>query len=270
MCPPDHFDVLYRINPWMGHVPVDRLRAQRQWRRLRDIYRDLGHCVIEVASAPGLPDMVFVANPALVIDGRAVISRFRHDERAREADLMNATLVQLGVSVAGSTDAASEGEGDFVVVGDRLLGGWGFRTQRAAHSEVADLLARDVISLELLDPRFYHLDTALAAVDHSTIAYYPGAFEPRSRVLLRELFPDAVLATEQEADALALNFVSDGSHVVLEAGAPALAGALRERGLAVIETEMTEFHKAGGGIKCCTAEWHTTSPVRSPRPRRHR
>jgi N-dimethylarginine dimethylaminohydrolase len=71
MCPPTYFTVDYAINPWMDPgVRVDRDLAVAQWRELRQAYLALGHRVDLVEPAPGLPDMVFAANGALVIDGK--------------------------------------------------------------------------------------------------------------------------------------------------------------------------------------------------------
>jgi N-dimethylarginine dimethylaminohydrolase len=111
-----------------------------------------------------------------------------------------------------------------------------------------------VISLELIDPRFYHLDTALAVLDDANVAYYPEAFSAGSRAVLRRLFPDAVLATEADAVVLGLNAVSDGFHVVLPSAAVALAAELRARGYAPIGVDLSELLKAGGSVKCCTME----------------
>jgi N-dimethylarginine dimethylaminohydrolase len=152
----------------------------------------------------------------------------------------------------------NEGEGDFLVLGPPgervVLAGTGFRTSLAAHAEVEALFGLPVLSLELVDPRFYHLDTALAVLDEETIAYYPAAFSPTARDELRHRFPDAVLAGAADAEILGLNAVSDGRHVVLASGATRLAGQLRERGYEPIGVDLSELLKAGGGAKCCTLE----------------
>ncbi len=148
----------------------------------------------------------------------------------------------------------NEGEGDFLVVGEFVLAGTGFRTDPGAHTEAQELFGIPVISLQLVDPRFYHLDTALAVLDDATVAYYPEAFSPGSRGVLQRLFPDAILATEADAVVLGLNAVSDGRHVVLPAAALDLAAQLRERGYVPVGVEVGELLKAGGSVKCCTLE----------------
>jgi N-dimethylarginine dimethylaminohydrolase len=258
MCPPEHFTVSYAINPWMDTTrSADAALARRQWDTLRRVYLDLGHTVDVIPAVPGLPDMVFAANGGLVIDGRALGVRFRYPQRAAEAPVYLEWLRSAGLSATEATEV-NEGEGDFLVLGPPgervVLAGTGFRTSLAAHVEVEALFGLPVLSLELVDPRFYHLDTALAVLDEETVAYYPAAFSPTARDELSHRFPDAVLAGAADAEILGLNAVSDGRHVVLASGATRLAGQLRERGYEPIGVDLSELLKAGGGAKCCTLE----------------
>ena len=242
MCPPEYFTVAYAINPWMEvGRPIDTTLARRQWEALRRTYLDLGHSVQVIAPVPGLPDMVFAANGGLVIDGTALSARFAHPERAAEGPAYLAWLRRAGLRSAIEAEHVNEGEGDFLVVGGShgiVLAGTGFRTAPTAHAEVQELFGRPVVSLRLVDPRFYHLDTALAVLDEHTVAYYPEAFSPGSREVLRKLFPDALLADADDAVVLGLNGVSDGRHVVLAEQATGLAAQLRERGVQVIEARV--------------------------------
>jgi N-dimethylarginine dimethylaminohydrolase len=148
----------------------------------------------------------------------------------------------------------NEGEGDLLVVGDVVLAGYGFRTDSRAHAEVAAVFGREVVPLELVDPCFYHLDTAVAVLDDSTIAWLPDAFAPASQEVLRARFPDAIVADPADAAVLGLNAVSDGRHVVLPAQATGLAAALHERGYTPVPVDLSELLKGGGGPKCCTLE----------------
>ena len=152
----------------------------------------------------------------------------------------------------------NEGEGDLLVAGPPddqvLLAGTGFRTDPRAHAEAAAVLGCPVLPLELIDPRYYHLDTALAVLDADTIAWLPAAFSPGSRALLAARFPDGVVADAQDAAVLGLNAVSDGRHVVLAAQAPRLAAMIAERGFEPIPVDLSELRKGGGGVKCCTLE----------------
>ena len=254
MCPPTYFTVDYAINAWMDpSVEVDVDLAVAQWESLRRTFESLGHRVEVLEPVPGLPDMVFAANGSLVVDGRALIAKFAHPERREEARHHRAWLADNGIAV-NRARATHEGEGDFLVVGDTVLAGHGFRTSPRAHDEARHVLGAPVVSLELVDPRFYHLDTALAVLDDETVAYYPPAFSEESRAVLEELYPDAVLAESADAFVLGLNAVSDGRHVVVADGATRLQEQLRERGFVPVPVDLSELLKGGGGVKCCTSE----------------
>lgn len=259
MCRPEHFEVTYVINPWMDpSTPVDRDLALSQWDTLRRTYLDLGHQVDLLDPVPGLPDMVYAANGATVVGGTVFGARFRFPERAAEAAAHVAWFRGAGFERVVEPEFVNEGEGDLLVVGDGddavVLAGTGFRTDPRAHAEAAAALGRPVIPLELVDPRYYHLDTAIAVLDEQTIAWLPEAFSPDSREVLKARYPDAVAADPADAAVLGLNAVSDGRHVVLPAAAPRLAAALAERGFTPIPVDLSELLKGGGGPKCCTLE----------------
>lgn len=264
MCEPRYFEVRYAINPWMDtDRPVDRALAREQWGNLVRAYRDHGHTVETVAPVEGLPDMVFAANAALVVDGRVFGSSFRAPERRQESAAYATWFKAAGYDVHAPRSVC-EGEGDLVPAGRFVLAGAGFRTQRAAHREVQEFFGRPVISLDLVDPRFYHLDTALFFLGEEDgegdgtgagdVAYYPAAFSPGSREVLRRLYPRALIATEEDALAFGLNSVSDGRHVFVAPRAHHLVDQLAHRGYVPVPVDLSEFHKAGGGIKCCTQE----------------
>jgi N-dimethylarginine dimethylaminohydrolase len=257
MCPPTFFAVRYSINPWMApDDPVDTDRAVRQWRRLRDQLVSLGHDVEVMSPDPQLPDLVFAANGGIAVGDRALVPRFRHAERRGESPVFADALAALGISTVRQAERVNEGEGDFLLTGERFLAGTGQRSDPDAPAEVADFFGIDVVPLTLVDPRFYHLDTALARLSDDLVAYWPGAFDAQSAGVLRELFPDAIEAAEQDAAALALNMVSDGSTVIMAPGRPKLCSAIAERGFHVVEIATDELRKSGGGAKCCVLQHH--------------
>ncbi len=255
MCEPRYFAVQYTINPWMDPtLPVDRDLAIRQWRNLADTYRRLGHRVDEIEPIEGLPDIVFAANGATVANGRVYGAKFKYDERTAEGPAYLAWFEKAGFTQTHEATFTNEGEGDLLVVGDKLLAGTGFRTDPAAHAEAGEVLGLPAVSLRLVDPRYYHLDTALCVLDANDIAYFPGAFDAESQATLRELFPDAVIADADDAAVLGLNAVSDGRHVVLPIEADKLAKKLAAKGFEPVPIALSELRKAGGGPKCCTLE----------------
>jgi N-dimethylarginine dimethylaminohydrolase len=254
MCPPAYFGVVYAINPWMHpELPADAAAAVRQWTELRATYERAGHVVETIKPRHGLPDMVFAANSALVIDGVALLARFRHAQRTGEERFYEKWFRAHGFDVRHA-EHVHEGEGDFVVMRDVILGGTGFRTERDAHREVERVFDREVVTLELVDPRFYHLDTALFALDRDQIAYAPAAFSEGSRAELARRYPDAVVVDEHDMVAFGCNSASDGSNVFMPVGADGLAQELAARGFTPVPIDLSELRKAGGSVKCCTLE----------------
>jgi N-dimethylarginine dimethylaminohydrolase len=254
MTAPTFFTVEYAINPWMDtSTPVDAHRAMSQWETLRQTYKELGHTVELVEPVAGLPDMVYAANGGLIVDGKAVVANFAFPQRAGEAAAYAEWMVRHGFEPV-ETRHVNEGQGDLLVAGSIVLAGYGFRTDRRAHDEIAVAVGIPLVSLELVDPRFYHLDTALAVLDNTTIAYYPPAFSDESRARLLELFPDAIEVATADAFVLGLNAVSDGLHVVHPATATGFAEQLSDAGFVPIGVDLSELLKGGGSIKCCTLE----------------
>ncbi|TLP58720.1 dimethylargininase [Microbispora triticiradicis] len=257
MCRPEFFTVSYSINPWMRpEKGADAATALRQWESLRQAYESLGHRVSLIDPVEGLPDMVFAANGALVVDGRVYGARFAHPERAAEGPAYLRWFVEQGYETLEAS-FTNEGEGDYLTLDEMILAGTGFRTDVAAHMEAQEFLGRPVVTLRLVDPRYYHLDTALFPLDGRNVAYYPEAFSEGSRRVLRRLFPDAVVATSADAEVLGLNAVSDGRNVVVNAEATGLVLELKRRGFEVVPVDLSELRKAGGGPKCCTLEIRT-------------
>ncbi|WP_347403700.1 dimethylargininase [Solwaraspora sp. WMMD792] len=258
MCPPEHFAVEYAINPWMNpQLPVDTELAVKQWEGLRETLTGIGHQVRLLPARADLPDMVYAANGAFSVDRTVFGARFTYPQRAAEAIAHREFYEELGWRYVRPTET-NEGEGDFTYLpgayGGTILAGYGFRTDPDAHRRLQETLSRPVVSLRLVDPHFYHLDTALAALDDETVAYYPQAFSPASQRVLRQLFPGAVIADRSDALAFGLNLISDGRHVVVNSEATGMADKLATAGYQPLPVEFTELHKGGGSVKCCVAE----------------
>jgi N-dimethylarginine dimethylaminohydrolase len=148
----------------------------------------------------------------------------------------------------------NEGEGDIVFAGRAILLGHGFRSDPAVTGELEALFGLPVLSVRLVDPRFYHLDTALCVLDADTAAYYPAAFDDAGKAVLTSHFAELIEAKDEDAEVLGLNAISDGRHVVLPEQATGLAAQLAGRGFEPVGVDLSEFLKSGGGPKCCTLE----------------
>ena len=265
MCAPDHYDVDYVINPWMeGNIhKSSRDRAVEQWNKLYNVIKD--HAIVDlVEPEKGWPDMVFSANAGLVLGKNVVLSRFLHKERQGEEPYFQQWFEQNGFNVYTlPKDLPFEGAGDALLdrEGRWLWAGYGFRSELDSHPFLAKWLDIEVISLRLMDERFYHLDTCFCPLANGYLLYYPGAFDSYSnRVIEMRVAPEKRIAI-MEADAVnfACNAVNVDSIVIMNKTSDGLKSRLAEVGFQVIETPLTEFLKAGGAAKCLTLR--VTEPI---------
>ncbi len=258
MVDPEAYDVAYAINPHMAahQGGVDRPRARRQWDELVRIFRGLGAEVAIVPAVAGLPDLVFAANSCAAIrPGVAVLSRMAYAERAPEVPVVAAWLAARGWELLPAPPEPLEGYGDLRAVpgAATLLGGHGFRSTPAALRYVAEVTGREVIPLRLVDPRLYHLDTAITPLRPGLAAWVPSAFDAESADRIRSVFPTRIeIGLPEALGSLAANGVVLGETVVLEASAVETARQFRQFGFAVIPAETSEFLKSGGSVFCLT------------------
>jgi len=257
MCPPEFFDVTYEINAWMRvQTKPDSSLARIQWAQLRRILEDEMDCVVEiVAPHPEVPDMVFTANAGLVYGNRVIPSRFRFAERQGEVSHFNRWFVEHGFElwdVPAETPGSFEGEGDALFYGDILLAGYRQRSDAAYYGALAALLGKAVLPLELVDTRWYHLDTCLFPLRSDLLAYYPPAFDEYARRVLENLPGEKILLTEHDALRFGGNAVVIGDRVAINSGCDALSESLERHGYTVFSTDLSEFLKSGGAAKCLT------------------
>ncbi|PAX51833.1 bifunctional arginine dihydrolase/ornithine cyclodeaminase [Brunnivagina elsteri] len=265
MCAPDHYDVDYVINPWMeGNIhKSSRDRAVVQWQGLYQILKE--HATVDlVTPQKGVPDMVFTANAGLVLGENVVLSRFLHKERQGEEPFFKEWFEQHGYKVYElPKDLPFEGAGDalFDREGRWLWAGYGFRSELDSHPYLAKWLDIEVLSLRLIDERFYHLDTCFCPLANGYLLYYPDAFDSYSnRLIEMRVAPEKRIAIA-EADAVnfACNTVNLEHIVVMNKVSDGLKARLKQVGFQVLETPLTEFLKAGGAAKCLTLR--VTEPV---------
>lgn len=253
MCPPDHYGIHYEINRWMDvSRPAAPVRAAAQWRCLRAAVADLpGVEVVEIAPRPGLPDMVFTANGGLHVDRRVVLGTFRHPERRGESGHFAAWFAAHGYQVVVPPDGLFlEGAGDVVRTATGWIGGYPQRSSASAHRWLAEALGEEVISVELVDPRYYHLDTCLVVLGSQCAACVAEAFDAYGLAVLHDRFADLIEVDSVEGERFACNFVAWARHAIVPAGSFRLAAALAERGWTTAEIAVDEFIKAGGACRC--------------------
>jgi N-dimethylarginine dimethylaminohydrolase len=268
MCRPQHFAVTYSINPWMDpRVWAEsgealHAAAARQWEGLYRTLLARGAAVEAIEPAPELPDLVFTANAAVVLDRRAVLARFLHPERQCEQPVFAAGFRAL--QARGLIDeimelpegVTLEGAGD--CIWDRWRGlfwmGYGFRSDVAASRAIEERLGVRCLPLALADPSFYHLDTAFCPLPGGNILYYPEAFTAAALNFIHDHVPPAQRIPLDRADAarFAANAVCFDQTLVLSSCSEALQRALEERGYTVAKTPLQTFLRSGGSACCLT------------------
>lgn len=254
MCPPEHFDVLYEINPWMHRdVKVDLDRAREQWHVLADTLRAAGAEIEVMPPRPDVPDLVFTANAGVVNRDQFVASRFRHPERRAELPYDIEWFEQHGFAVDTlPEDVSFEGAGDALPFGQVLLAGYRFRSDATSHAYVSRLTGAAVRSVELVDARLYHLDLTFCPLDTRRAIVAPDAWDVYGRKVVEALVPEPLALELDTALAFCANSVVVGRNVVMPSCPPAVGRQLEQWGFEVAVAPVDEFLKAGGGCRCLT------------------
>ncbi|HUI21775.1 MAG TPA: arginine deiminase-related protein [Methylocella sp.] len=268
MIDPAHFDVRYAINPWMKpaawQLDSESLHrsARLAWEALRAALVETGATIEVLPGAAGWPDMVFPANAAVVLDGRALLARFRYSERqgeqaffrsAFEGLLRRGLLQEIAELPAG---LVHEGAGDGIWDATRQIfwTGFGPRSHEAAADEIARFFGHEAVPLELVNPHFYHLDTCFCPLSGGEVVVFPPAFSDGAlRCIHERVAPELLIeATLDEAAAFCVNAVSLGQTMVMAEAPPRIRAVLMERGYRVREIDLSPFILAGGGAFCMT------------------
>ncbi len=257
VCPPDFFGIEYEINPWMRlSNRVDHEQAVRQWHELMRVFEQELHVALErMTPVSGLSDLVFTANAGVVIGQTAVISHFRHVERQREEAYFERWFRGHGYDVMTIEGGLCfEGAGDLLGFPDVWFGGYRQRSDIHAFPILSARFHREIIPLELVDDRFYHLDTCLCPLSGGELLYFPAAFDAYGQAAIADRIPYRLRFTVPENEALrfACNAVCIGKDVVLPVGSPATQAWLQDRGYTTHIVHLDEFIKSGGAAKCLT------------------
>jgi N-dimethylarginine dimethylaminohydrolase len=269
MCPPEHFGVLYEINPWMHReVAVDLDRAREQWGNLVATLVEAGAEVELLEPQPGLPDLVFTANAGTVNRGRYVPSRFRHPYRQPEVAFDTAWFEEHGYEVVTLPEGVGhEGAGDALPFRDVFLSGYKSRSDAAAHGPLSALLGAPVRPIELVDDRLYHLDLTFCPLDDRRAMVAPHAWDRYGCKVVEALVPELLVLSDDEMFAFCANSVVIGTTVVMPSCPPAVGHQLEAWGFDVQVAAVDEFLKAGGGCRCLTLALDVATPVPGgPRP----
>jgi len=254
MCPPEHFGVLYEINPWMRReVAVDRDRSQEQWEALVANLRAAGAEVEILEPQPHVPDLVFTANAGLVDGTTFVPSHFRHAERQPETAVFASWFATHGWNVRYLPKAIDhEGAGDALPFNGTLLSGYRPRSDVAAGTVLSDMLGVPVRTVELVDERLYHVDLTFCPLDDRHALCAPQGWDEYGRKVIEAIVPEPLWLEDDETLSFCGNSVVVGDNVVMPVVPPRVGRQLEAWGFSVVESPVSEFLKAGGGCRCLT------------------
>lgn len=254
MCRPTHYAIAYEINPWMSlRRQANRAKAWAQWQALHQLLtRELGARVRLLPPRPGVPDLVFTANAGLVAGRTFIRSNFRYAERRGEEPIVERHFRRAGFRVVTlPARYRFEGEGDALWMGRALVFGFRFRSDAPAHAALAKILRAEVLPVELVDKRFYHLDTCFCPLNADAALWFPRAFDRYGRKVIERLVEDPISVSAADAARFACNAIVVGRSIVLQAGCSAgLRRQLERRGFRLYPLDLSEFLKAGGSAKC--------------------
>ncbi len=259
LCPPIYFQIRYQINPWMKTADqINQPQAQQQWLKLTSLYTHLGIKIATIRPRPDLPDMIFTADQGLVENSSVILANFRFKQRRPETKTYQRWFKKQGFRILTLPKNLYFEGGDILRACRKIIAGHGFRTSPQAPQAIAKLLKNPVISLKLISPYFYHLDTCLLPLSPREAFYYPSAFDQASQKKLAQLFSKLIPFTKKEAFSLAANSISTDHQIIIPSSAATLVKKLAQLGYKAFLAEVGEFAKAGGGIRCLT----TTTKVR--------
>ncbi|MGH6910171.1 MAG: dimethylarginine dimethylaminohydrolase family protein [Phenylobacterium sp.] len=275
MTDPACFDVSYRINPWMqpkAWTAECLAGAQAASTQLRAALQAAGAHVETIEAVRGLPDLVFPANAAVVLDGRVLLSRFLHPERQGEEAVFRSAFMRLKTRgliqeiVDLPQGVFQEGAGDAIWDTDRKLFwvGYGQRSSKSSVAAIQQTFGQEVVALELASDRFYHLDTCFCPLAGGKVLYYPPAFTSQAQAAIRARVPEAkrIEASDEEAGAFCVNAVNLDSKVIMARAPASLREKLRDRGYSLVEIDLDPFILSGGAAYCMTLRLDRTSHSR--------
>ena len=275
MTDPRHYGVFYEINPWMqphtwGHDAQGLRTAAASSSAALCLAIEMAGGTVEILSpVEGVPDLVFPANAAVVLDGKVLVAHFKHPERQREEPVFRAAFQALkarGVVnevIELPSGVLQEGAGDCIWDAERgfFWAGYGQRSTLDSLKAIERVFGEKVVGLELATPRFYHLDTCFCPLAGGKLLYYPAAFTPQSLARIHaHLAPaDRIEASAGEAQAFCVNAVNIGRQIVMAKAPESLHRKLTALGYRLHEVDLAPFILSGGGAYCMTLRLDRTS-----------
>ncbi|TAH26052.1 MAG: hypothetical protein EAZ07_05015 [Cytophagales bacterium] len=272
LCSPKYFQVIDAKNVHMGSNigKTNPTKAYQQWESLKAAYlklksRGLIDEIIEIDPIEGCEDMVFTANQSFPWQNThggkiVVLSKMYHSSRAREVPYFETLYKNLGYSTTSLKNAQYfEGMGDTIPHPHKrlLYGGYGHRTTLDAYHELSDLLETPILTLELKEEKFYHLDTCFLPINQDHLFICKEAFSNESIEHLSNFFKEiTIIPIEEASQFFALNAHvvpstnEEKSVAIIQEGANDTIQLLNKNNIEVIKLNTSEYIQSGGSVFC--------------------
>lgn len=255
MCPPTYFDIEYSINPWMDiSNKVDKEKARKQWDYVYNILTDLNVEIDILEPVSGLPDMTFIGDAGIVHNKKFLATNFRHAERQGEVKHYIKWMEENNYPIFEvPKDVYFEGLGDIIYFDEDIMFGYGPRSSPEAIKYVTETYPELKLKGELYlkDESLYHLGLAISYIDKDTLLYYPDAFTDESLEFLRNNFERRIECSEKDAkEYFVCNNIPIGKNILMDNCTEELETEISQMGYTVVKTDMSEFKKSGGSVRC--------------------
>ena len=259
LCPPIYFDVTYEINPWMStHNKVNHDKVQQEYEVLKKTYENLGVKIIEIKQDSTLPDMVYATDFGIVVKNNFISANFKYKERKPEAKLATRYLEEKGFVIKSLPKTVFFEGGDLLKIENTFFLGYGQRSSIEAATYLSAYLVAEVIPLELIDPYYFHLDTAFMPLTQDTAVIYPKAFTSKGLETIRNKFKTVIEAAFEDSLLFACNGVVLSNTLIIGRGiSEELKAQIITAGFVVVEVPMDEYRKGGGSVRCVTLLFNT-------------
>lgn len=245
MCRPKHYYV-----PWL-----DEQLVVQQWDDLKDRISEYDGETLFVSSKPDQTRMTFSADAGLTFKDQniAVLSNFRNDDRKYEEQYFLEWFLERGYAV--KTLESYFESGDVARFNNVMIGGYGPRTDLLAYAEISNtVMTPAIITVQMANPAFYHLNQAFCPLDGTEYLIYPGAFNEAGLAAIRQLGGSEITVSSGEAVKMACSSVCVGRTIMMPSGCPQIKADLEQRSYKVVEIDVSEFLKAGEGCKALALE----------------
>ena len=237
----------------LGYLPrqaIDVAKAVEQHRQYEASLRDLGVNVISLPAEPGLPDCMFVEDPAVVVPEVVVMTRMGAESRRREGESLAKVLARFRPICWMREPATLEG-GDVLRIGSALYVGLSHRTNPAGIHELAEALAPFEYSVHAVPIRdCLHLKSACCALGPQSILANPDWLDTG-------VFKGLEIIPVPVEEPGAANVLTIGDTVLVPAAHPLTAELLQRRGWKVRMLDISELMKAEAGLTCSSILFET-------------